>query len=186
MATRDGRIKVIGVDPGTRVCGWGVVEGRAGEVVHVESGALRPSSTLPAAERLRSIYEGLLDVIRRAGPDCMSIESVFFARNARSALRLGEARGVAVLAAATCGLEVHEYAPAQVKLLLTGRGRATKAQVQRVLSLMLGVERWETQDVSDAVAIAVCHVAHAGGGLLGEAALTRRRRRRFTPADLAS
>jgi len=181
-------MRVIGIDPGSRVCGYGVLEARDGEVTHLVSGCIIPKSTLPINQRLKVIYDGLLKVIDQHSPDVMSIEDMFFAKNAKSALKLGQARGVAILAGSNSGILVHEYAPTKVKLALTGRGRANKAEVQNMLSKLLGVTEWETEDVSDAVAIAFCHIniSQIEKRLGKEFVQTRRRRRRFTIDDLPS
>ena len=145
-------MRVIGIDPGSRVCGYGVLEAQNGEIIHLASGCIVPKSTLPLNERLKVIYDGILKVIDRHSPEVMSIEDIFFAKNASSALKLGQARGVAILAGSNSGISVHEYAPTKVKLALTGRGRANKAEVQNMLSRLLGVTQWEKEDASDAVA----------------------------------
>jgi crossover junction endodeoxyribonuclease RuvC len=118
----------------------------------------------------------------------MSIEDIFFAKNAKSAIKLGQARGVALLAGSISGITIHEYAATKVKLALTGRGRANKAEVQSMLSKLLGVDEWQTQDASDAVAIAFCHIniSQIEKKLGKEFVQTRRKRRRFTIDDLPS
>jgi len=151
-------MRVIGIDPGSRVCGYGVLEAQNGEVTYLISGCITPNPALPFSQRLKVIYDGLLKVIDQHTPDVMSIEDIFFAKNAKSAIKLGQAKGVALLAGSNSGISVHEYAPTKVKLALTGRGRANKAEVQNMLSKLLGVTTWESQDASDAVAIALCHI----------------------------
>jgi crossover junction endodeoxyribonuclease RuvC len=181
-------MRVIGVDPGSRICGYGVLETRNGELVHIESGCISPPNKFSLPLRLKIIFEGLREVIDRSSPDVMSIEDVFFSKNSRSALKLGEARGVALLAATISGIPVHEYAPAEVKLALTGQGRANKIEVQKMISLILGVTKWDTKDSSDAVAIALCHINTSqinerfGRGVIKP----RRRRRRWTKYDISS
>ncbi|MBI2485722.1 MAG: crossover junction endodeoxyribonuclease RuvC [Deltaproteobacteria bacterium] len=181
-------MKVLGVDPGSRVCGYGVLESRNGELIHIESGCIVPSSTFSLPERLKAIYEGLREAINRSSPDAMSIENIFFAKNAKSALKLGEARGVALLAAAVSGVPVHEYASTEVKLALTGRGRANKLEVQEIISRILGIREWKRSDVSDAVAIAICHINffETKARLGVEIIRPRRRRRRWTEDDFSS
>jgi crossover junction endodeoxyribonuclease RuvC len=182
-------MRVLGVDPGSRVCGFGVLEILNGKLIHIESGGITPSPSFsPLPTRLKSIYEGLIEVITRSSPDVMSIENVFFAKNAKSALKLGQARGVALLAAAVSGIPVHEYAPTEVKLALTGKGRASKLRVQEIVSRILGISEWKKADVSDAVAIALCHI-HLSQTIerLGrEAIKSRRRRYRWTEDDFSS
>jgi len=181
-------MRVIGIDPGSRVCGYGVLEAQNGEVAHLASGSIIPKSTLPLNQRLKIIYDGLLEIIDMHSPDVMSIEDIFFAKNAKSAIKLGQARGVALLAGTNSGISIHEYAPTKVKLALTGRGRANKEEVQGMLSRLLGVENWENQDASDAVAIAFCHIniSQIENKLGKEFVQTRRKRRRFTIDDLPS
>lgn len=181
-------MRVIGVDPGTRACGFGVLESINGTLSYVESGVIIPPSNYSIPQRLKTIFEGLVEVIGKYNPDEMSIEGLFFAKNARSAIKLGEARGVAFLAAALYGISVHEYAPTEIKLALTGRGRARKEEVQKVISSMFGIKYWEKLDVSDAVAIAICHInlskTKERFGL--DYIRTKRRRRRFSLDDLPS
>jgi crossover junction endodeoxyribonuclease RuvC len=181
-------MRVIGVDPGTRVCGFGIVDSINGSLTHVTSGAIVPKSSHPIAFKLKTIHEGLVQVIRKFAPDAMSIEGLFFAKNAKSAIKLGQARGVAYLAAAFSGLSVHEYAPTEVKLAVTGRGRAKKMEVQKMISTMFGINRWEWTDASDAIAIALCHInlSEKKERLGIEVLRSRRRRRRFSINDLPS
>lgn len=148
---------VLGIDPGSRRCGFGVVE-RAGTRLRViESGVLEPGG-LPMAERLGRILGGLDAVIARSRPDAVSVEQVFSGASARSALVLGQARGVALAAAARAGLAVFEYAPSAVKLAFTGNGRAGKDQMLRTARMILGIDA-RRADEADAIAIAVCHLA---------------------------
>ena len=181
-------MRVIGVDPGTRVCGFGIVDSINGSLTHVTSGAIVPTSSHSITFKLKTIHEGLVQVIREFAPDAMSIEGLFFAKNAKSAIKLGEARGVAYLAAAFSGLSVHEYAPTEVKLAITGRGRAKKIEVQKMISTIFGINRWEWTDVSDAIAIALCHInlCEKKERLGIEVLRSRRRRRRFSINDLPS
>ena len=181
-------MRVIGIDPGSRVCGYGVLEAQNGKITHLASGCIAPKSTLPINQRLKIIYNGILEIIDQHSPDVMSIEDIFFAKNAKSAIKLGQARGVALLAGSISGITIHEYAATKVKLALTGRGRANKAEVQSMLSKLLGVDEWQTQDASDAVAIAFCHIniSQIEKKLGKEFVQTRRKRRRFTIDDLPS
>ncbi len=181
-------MKVLGVDPGSRVCGYGVLESRNGELLHVESGCISPPSRFSLPLRLKTIFEGLREVIERSSPDAMSIEDIFFAKNFKSALKLGEARGVALLAATISGIPVHEYAPSEVKLAVTGQGRAKKLEVQKMVSLILGIHEWKKEDASDAVAVALCHInsSQTNEGLGRELIRPRRRRFRWTKYDISS
>jgi len=152
---------VLGIDPGSRRCGYGVVARQGGRFVVVESGVLAPGDR-PMAERLAAILDGLEQVIRRTLPAEVSIEQVFSGTSARSALVLGQARGVALAAAARAGLAVHEYAPAEVKLAFTGSGRASKEQMLRTARMLLGAAP-RLADEADALAIAICHLARSRG-----------------------
>jgi crossover junction endodeoxyribonuclease RuvC len=183
-------MRVLGVDPGSRFCGYGVLESRNNdELIHIESGCIiPPKSAFSLPLRLKTIYEGLRAVINRCSPEVVAIEDVFFAKNAKSALKLGEARGVALLAASVSGIPVCEYAPAMVKLALTGQGRAGKHEVQEMISSILGISDWKRTDVSDAVAIALCHIniSPAKERLGIEVIRPRKRRRRWTEDDFSS
>jgi len=148
---------VLGIDPGSHRCGFGVVA-REGRQLHVvASGVLAPGA-LPMAERLGRILDGLEDLIRRARPAEVAVEAVFSGASARSALVLGQARGVALAVSARAGLPVFEYAPSEVKLAFTGSGRADKDQMLRTARLLLGAAP-ELSDEADALALAVCHLA---------------------------
>jgi crossover junction endodeoxyribonuclease RuvC len=154
----------LGIDPGSRRCGYGVVAREGTRLVVVASGVLVPGAERPLAERLARILDGLGEVIRRADPAECSIEQVYCGVSARSALVLGQARGVALAAAAQAGLPVFEYAPSAVKLAFTGSGRATKDQMLRTARLLLGATP-DLSDEADALAIAVCHLARRAGRL---------------------
>ncbi len=181
-------MKVIGIDPGSRVCGYGVLETRNGEISHIANGAIIPKADLPLYQKLRVIYENLIKLIVDYAPGAMSIEDIFFAKNAKSAIKLGEARGVALLAASKSGISIHEYSPTRVKLALTGRGRANKSEVQSMISAILGISEFETEDASDAVAVALCHInlSQIERKLGKEFVQTRRRMRRFRLDDFPS
>ncbi len=148
---------VLGIDPGSRRCGYGVVARERGQLRVLESGVLLPGE-LPVAERLGRILDGLEALVARAAPDEVSVEQVFAGASPRSALVLGQARGVALAVAARAGLPVFEYAPSQVKLAFTGSGRADKAQMLRTARTLLGAGA-SIADEADALAIAVCHLA---------------------------
>ncbi|MEM7250400.1 MAG: crossover junction endodeoxyribonuclease RuvC [Pseudomonadota bacterium] len=148
--------RVLGIDPGSRVTGFGVVDFAPNQVRHVASGQLKlTGETL--AERLSEIFEGLSAVVAEFQPGEVAVEQVFMHRNAASALKLGHARGVAILSATRDSLPVHEYSPTEVKLATTGRGRATKEQVQHMIKVLLSLDRLPATDTADALAVAVCH-----------------------------
>lgn len=152
---------VLGIDPGSRRCGYGVVERTGKRLALLESGVLEPRGAA-VPERLARILDGLAEVIARARPAEVSIEQVFAGASARSALVLGQARGVALAAAARAGLPVFEYAPAEVKAAFTGSGRASKEQMLRTARMLLGAAAG-LADEADAIALAVCHLARRAG-----------------------
>jgi crossover junction endodeoxyribonuclease RuvC len=180
-------MRVLGIDPGSRRCGYGVVARRDGRLVVLESGVLVPGAR-PMAERLALLLDGLGDIIARTGPAEVAIEQIFAGISPRSALALGQARGVAMAVAARAGLPVFEYQPSEVKLALTGSGRAGKAQMMRTARALLGVAA-VLSDEADAVALAVCHLARrplalaARAAAVGSPAATRSAaRQRLRPA----
>jgi crossover junction endodeoxyribonuclease RuvC len=154
---------VLGIDPGSRRCGYGVVARERGRLTVVASGVLAPGER-PVAERLARILDGLGEVIARTAPAEVSVEQVFAGASARSALVLGQARGVALAASARAGLPVFEYQPSEVKLAFTGSGRASKEQMVRTARTLLGIET-ELADEADAIALAVCHLARRAARL---------------------
>ena len=152
-------MRVFGIDPGSERTGYGCVETDGSRHQLVACGAItaRPSDDFPA--RLARIHEQLSALLAECRPDCVAIESLFHANNARSALKLGHARGVAMLAAVQAGCLVVEYTPAEVKRAVVGYGRAEKQQVQQMIKLLLGLTAVPTpHDASDALAVAICHV----------------------------
>ena len=157
-------MKILGIDPGTAATGFGVVT-RAGDgaVSLVECGVIRTSAGADLAARLRDIFEGVSEVLDRTRPTAVAVEGVFYARNVRTALVLGHARGVILLAAALRDLPVYEYAPAEVKNAIAGTGRAAKEQVQYMVQTLLRLKAPpRPADAADAVAIAICHCNGAG------------------------
>lgn len=152
-------MRVLGVDPGTVTCGWGIVECRGPQLVHVCSGAVHAAAAgrRDVSLRLAFIYSSLLEVIDAHRPDELSLERNFLARNVQSAFRLGEARGVAMAAAAARGLRVSEYTPMTVKQSVVGYGRADKQQVQLAVQRLLSLAELPVTDTADALAAALCH-----------------------------
>jgi crossover junction endodeoxyribonuclease RuvC len=156
-------MRVFGIDCGTEVTGYGVVEtedsGREPGLALRTMGAIRLKKTLSTAERLEQVYRELMAELERWKPDAVAIEEVFYSLNAKSALKLGQVRGVALLAAATQGLPVAEYAPLKIKSSVVGYGLASKEQVQFMVARLLKLpERPEPPDAADALAIAICHI----------------------------
>jgi crossover junction endodeoxyribonuclease RuvC len=156
-------VRVLGIDPGTATTGYGLVEGDSrGNPVLVEFGTIRTAPPTPMPERLREIHEGLAALIADLRPDAVAVEELFFSRNVTSAISVGQARGVILLAAAQAGLPVGEYQPSQVKLALTGYGAADKRQVQDMVRMLLRLEEPpRPDDAADGVAIALCHLQMA-------------------------
>ncbi len=157
------RVIVLGIDPGSRRCGYGVIVRTGGRIRVIDSGVLVPGD-IPMAERLARILDGLSEVIARTRPGEVSIEHIFAGVSPRSALVLGQARGVALAVAARAGLPVFEYQPSEVKLAFTGSGRASKEQMVRTARTLLGVEA-ELSDEADALGVAVCHLARRAARL---------------------
>ncbi len=150
---------ILGIDPGSRITGYGVVRDTGRGCEYIASGCIRTGEgALP--DRLQLVYRGVCEVIRSYGPVTMGIEQVFMARNADSALKLGQARGAAIVAGVEQGLEVAEYTATQVKQALVGSGRADKEQVQLMVMHMLKLVQKPQIDASDALAIAICHAHH--------------------------
>jgi crossover junction endodeoxyribonuclease RuvC len=150
--------RILGVDPGSACTGYGLVAGEGDDVCYVASGTIRAPKDASRFERLHGIYAGLARVIRELEPTHFAIEEVFYNKNPRSALVLGEARGAAILAAVNAGLPVFEYAAREVKLSVTGNGAAHKSQVNYMLGKVLSLSPPPADtDESDALAIAICH-----------------------------
>ena len=152
-------MKVFGIDPGSQRTGYGCVESDGSRHRLVVCGAIVTSPRLGFPAQLLRIHQQLSALLAEHRPDCVAVESVFHAVNVRSALVLGHARGVAILSARECGLPVVEYTPAEVKRAVVGYGRADKVQVQRMITLLLGLDDPPSPyDVTDALAVAVCHL----------------------------
>jgi len=152
---------VLGVDPGTRRLGWGVVSRDGNRIRHLGHGVLALPATKPLAERLTVLEEGLSEVITRFRPQVGSVESLFFHKDAQAASKLGHARGVVLLCCARSGLEVAEYAPARVKRTVTGHGAADKRQVALLVRAMLALDAPPPSDAADALALALTHLRQA-------------------------
>ena len=152
---------MLGIDPGSRITGFGVVSLDAGVVSYVASGCIRTGSG-SFMERLKIIFEGVAEVIARYTPETVVVEKVFMARNADSALKLGQARGAAVCAALQRALPVHEYTALQIKQAVVGHGHAQKTQVQHMVRALLSLDALPPADAADALACALCHAHHMG------------------------
>lgn len=158
-------MRVLGIDPGSEVTGWGVVEGDAAGLKYqlVEFGALKVRSSQSFAARLLQISRGLEEVINRLKPDACAIEEAFYATNPKVTLKLGQVRGVALLAAEAASLQIGEYSPRLIKQTVAGYGNAEKHQVQEMVRVLLSLKSVpEPNDAADALAVAICHFHHAG------------------------
>ncbi len=151
-------MKVLGIDPGTAACGYGIVHESDGRLKALAHGCWRTSPRERPEARLRTIFEGVAELIRVHAPDAVALEESFVGADARIALSVGQARGAALVAAATAGLECAEYAPARVKQTVCGYGRAEKQQMQRMVKMILKLEAEPpTSHEADALAVAICH-----------------------------
>jgi crossover junction endodeoxyribonuclease RuvC len=163
-------VKIFGIDPGSERTGYGCVETLGSRHHLVVCGSLSAPAHSTFPDKLQFIHAGLAALLARHRPDCVAVESIFHARNVRSALKLGHARGVALVAASEAGVPVVEYAPAEIKRAVVGYGRAEKRQVQQMIKLLLGLEAPPTpHDVADALAIAICHLHSTTGAAVRRA-----------------
>lgn len=153
---------VLGVDPGTAITGYGLVREEEGGLTLVDYGVITTPAGQPLPERLQTIYSGLADVAGKHQPQQAAVEELFFSRNVRTALSVGHARGVALLALVDAGLAIYEYKPLEIKQAITGYGGADKQQVQEMVRLLLNLDHVpQPDDAADAVAVAVCHIHSA-------------------------
>lgn len=154
-------MRVVGVDPGVAITGYGIIDFEGRNYNVVEYNYIKTEPNKPLAERLRVIYRNLMAVFQQFKPDQLAVEELFFNKNVRTVMAVGQARGVALLAAANANLTVYEYTPLQVKQTLVGYGRAEKKQIEYMVKVLLKLPetRWP-DDVTDALAVAVCHVNH--------------------------
>lgn len=152
---------VVGFDPGTARLGFGVVAGDD-DPQPLDYGVLETAASIPMPERLKQLYEGVCEILRTYRPDVCAIEQLFFSRNVTTALSVGQARGIVMLAAAQASVPVVEYKPAEVKQAVSGYGKADKAQMQEMVRLILGLQEAPyPDDAADALAVALCHVQSA-------------------------
>lgn len=154
-------MRVLGIDPGTRFLGWGVIERHGTKLTHVAHGVIKTDATRPLLNRLLEIDDALAHVIAEQRPDCAAVEALFFSKDPQAAAKLGHARGVVLLKLARAGVEVHEYPPARVKRAVVGNGNADKKQVCRVMMSLLALREAPLLDASDALANAFAHLTMA-------------------------
>jgi len=165
------RMRIIGIDPGSICCGYGIVEvsdtkSQISDLRYVTSGEIRMNRKLHLPERLRLLYSSLRDVISEYEPGCLCLEKLFYHKSIPSAITLGSIRGVIMLLAAEMGLPVYEYNSTKVKLALTGFGRAEKRQVNEMVKRILNLDHPDTalsEDATDALALSICHINNIGG-----------------------
>lgn len=155
---------ILGVDPGSQATGYGVIQTVAGRLSCLDAGTIRAPRQAPLPDRLRVIHEALLEIIDAHAPEVMAVEDVFNARNARSSLVLGQARGAVLLAGSLRGLPVEAYAPREIKMAITGNGAAVKDQLRWMVTRLLALPQPPASlDASDALGAAVCHALRAAG-----------------------
>jgi crossover junction endodeoxyribonuclease RuvC len=159
-------IRILGIDPGLRRTGWGLVESVGNRLIYVACGSLETSERADLGERLVIIHDGLADVIARFHPHEAAVESTFVNVNAVATLKLGQARGIAMLVPAKAGLTVAEYAPNVVKKTVVGAGHGEKAQIRMMIGVLLPKADPQSEDAADALAIAVCHAHHRQSAVL--------------------
>ncbi len=152
-----GSERILGIDPGSRATGYGVIAKKENRLYYVTCGVIRLGDRYSFSERLKIIFDGLCEVIETHHPSVAAVEDVFVAANPRTALKLGHARGVAVLAALHNGLKVHDYTPRMVKQAVVGYGNADKQQVQQMVRVLLQLSASPSSDAADALAVAMCH-----------------------------
>jgi len=148
---------VLGIDPGSRITGYGIIRKDGNRLIHVDNGAIFTDAAKDFPLRLHRIFSGLVEVIERYRPDAVAVEQIFFSNNVQSALKLGQARGAAVVAGVNAGLPVFEYSALQVKQAVVGHGKAAKEQVQQMVKILLNLPEIAQADASDALAVAICH-----------------------------
>lgn len=149
---------ILGIDPGIAIVGYSIIECNGNNFKAIEYGCIRTEAELPFPERIKIIYDGLTEIINKHDPSDLAIEELFFNKNVKTAIKVGQARGVEILAAVNKGLDIFEYTPLQIKQAVVGYGRAEKAQVQEMVKILLNLkETPKPDDVADAIAVALCH-----------------------------
>ena len=151
-------MRILGIDPGYAIMGWGIIDKKGSSFFPVAYGSIETEKDTPMPERLKHLYSSLMDIIAEYDPDEVSIEELYFNNNAKTAIFVGQARGVALLACTNSGLEIYEYTPLQIKTAMTGFGRAEKKQIQSMVKMILDLESVpKPDDTADALAAAICH-----------------------------
>ncbi len=151
-------MKILGIDPGTQVAGYGVIEKLGSKITAVEYGSINTNKNQTFPQRLKTIYSEIMNIISKHKPDQMAVEEVFYSKNIKAAIKIGEGRGIIFLCAATANIPITEYAATAIKKAVVGNGNAHKSQVQEMVKIILDLPKIpESQDASDALAIAICH-----------------------------
>jgi crossover junction endodeoxyribonuclease RuvC len=159
-------IRILGIDPGLRRTGWGLIESDGNRLIHVACGSVETNERASLGERLVVIHDGLVAVIEKYAPQEAAVENTFVNGNGASTLKLGQARGIAMLVPARAGLRVAEYAPNQVKKTVVGAGHGEKAQIRMMIGVLLPKADPQSEDAADALAIAICHAHHRGSVIM--------------------
>jgi crossover junction endodeoxyribonuclease RuvC len=162
-------IRILGIDPGLRRTGWGLIESDGNRLIHVACGSVETSERAALGLRLVGIHDGLIAVIEKYAPHEAAVENTFVNTNAAATLKLGQARGIAMLVPARAGLAVAEYAPNLVKKSIVGSGHAEKAQIRMMIGVLLPQADPQSEDAADALAIAICHAHHRQGAAMRRA-----------------
>ncbi len=149
---------VLGVDPGSRVTGYGLVEKENNQMTCIHAGTISSPAKLPFYERIHNIFKAMVEIMNHYRPQEMAIEDIFFAKNVKSSLKLGHARGAVLIAAVQCGIKIFDYTPLEIKKSTVGYGRATKEQVRSMVQIILNLKDKPNLDTSDALATAICHL----------------------------
>lgn len=149
-------MRVLGIDPGNQVTGYGVIEKKGDKLQHILHGEIKVKKT-KRGNSLKNIYIALLDIINKAAPQVVAVEDIFYGKNVRSLIRQGEVRGISILAAAQSEIPVYQYTPLEVKKAVVGYGRAEKIQVQKMIKIILHLSDLPSEDAADALAVAICH-----------------------------
>ncbi len=168
---------ILGIDPGSRVCGYGIVNADGNKLEYISSGCIKVE-TLAFNDRLKTIYDGICSIIEKYQPDEIALEEIFVGKSPVSGLKLGHARGAVIVACRNHGFDISEYPPTQVKKALVGRGRADKGQMQHMIMSILGLPSAPQADAADALCVAVCHV-HTKSSLIKMAGVEGSRRKRL-------
>ena len=157
-------MRILGIDPGSRITGYGVITACGHELGFIACGTIRTGGEADFSRRLLTIFRDLCEVIETHQPEVAAVEDIFISSNPRSALKLGHARGAAVVAAQHRGLSIVDYTPRRVKQCVAGYGQAEKSQVQAMVRTLLALDSPPSQDAADALAVAICHAHHAAAG----------------------